>query len=87
MKSIGCACAYEDVSDEKKFPAMAMYGSLARPPGGPPSDCLADGTDEYPETFHPRSLLEKRSLVGFPIRNRHRKAPREAMLVKMAGFP
>ena len=32
---------------------MAMYGSLARPPGGPPSDCLNDGTDDYSETFPP----------------------------------
>ena len=71
----------------KKVPSHG-YVRITGPAAGRPAERLSQRLfDDDPETAHPRSLLEKRSLVGFRIRNGYQKAPRGAMLMKMAGFP
>ena len=71
----------------KKVPNLG-YVRITGPAAGRPADRLYPRRSaDDPETIPPHSLLEKRSLVGFPKRNGHQKAPRGAMLVKMAGFP
>ena len=67
----------------KKVPSHG-YVRITGPAAGRPADRLYP---DHSETIATRSLSEKRSLVGFPIMNGHQKAPRGAMLVKMAGFP
>ena len=67
----------------KKVPSHA-YVRITGPAAGRPAERLSPGLFR---NYTPRYLLEKRSLVAFPIRNGHQKAPRGAMLVKMAGFP
>ena len=67
----------------KKVPSHG-YVRITGPAAGRPADRLyPDG----PKTSPHCSFLEKRSLVGFPKRNGHQKAPRGAILMKIAGFP
>ena len=70
----------------KKVPSHG-YVRITGPAAGRPADRLFPDYSPIIPKPAPRSLLEKRSLVGFPIMNGHQKAPRGAMLVKMAGFP
>ena len=83
IKSIGCACAYEDVSDEKSSQPWLCTDHWP----GRRAARRAIVSTTVPTIIPKHFLPEKRLLVSFPIRNRHQKAPRGAMLVKMAGFP
>ena len=70
----------------KKVPGHG-YVRITGPAAGRPADRLYPDDPPIISLLAPRSLLEKRSLVGFPKRNGHQKAPTGAMLMKMAGFP
>ena len=86
IKSIGCACAYEDVSDEKSSQPWLFTDNWPDRRAARRS-IIPRRSADHSETIPLPPVLEKRSLVGFPKRNGHQKAPRGAMLVKMAGFP
>ena len=71
----------------KKVPSHS-YVRITGPAAGRPADRLyPDNPPIIQKLVPPRSLLEKRSLVGFPTSNGHQSAPRGAILVNMAGFP
>ena len=71
----------------KKVPSHG-YVRITGPAAGRPADrSFPDNSPTIPKRAPPVPYWKNPSLVGFPKKNGHQKAPRRAMLVKMAGFP